>query len=80
MAQPPTWSTTFANDGGPLIVLPRDLLGYWKGSEGVSSRDDFPFGPDYARACEASTLLTISNDPFSFSCLDAPILKLNRFY
>ncbi len=54
MAQPPTWSTTFANDGGPLIVLPRDLLGYWQGSEGVSSRDNFPFGPDYTRACEAA--------------------------
>jgi hypothetical protein len=37
-----------------LIVLPRELLAYWRGTDGPPVRRDFPFGPDYARACEAS--------------------------
>jgi immunity protein 21 of polymorphic toxin system len=47
------WSIPFANDGGPLIVLPRDLLPFWHGTDGLPVSEDFPFGPDYARACEA---------------------------
>jgi hypothetical protein len=54
MARLPQWSIPFANDGGPLIVLPRELLDYWHGSEGEPARENFPFGPDYARACEAT--------------------------
>ena len=47
------WSIPFANDGGPLIVLPRDLLPCWDGTDGPPLTEAFPFGPDYARACEA---------------------------
>jgi hypothetical protein len=36
------WSQTFTNDGGPLIVLPHELLGYWTGTRS-----------DYDRACDA---------------------------
>ena len=43
----------FANDGGPLIVLPRELLDSWKGTDGRPVRKDLPFGPDYVRACDA---------------------------
>jgi hypothetical protein len=35
-------SQTFANDGGPLIVLPHELLGHWKGTQS-----------DYDRCCDA---------------------------
>jgi hypothetical protein len=43
----------FANDGGPLIVLPRELLDSWHGTDGRPVRKDLPFGPDYVRACDA---------------------------
>jgi hypothetical protein len=36
------WSQTFANDGGPLIALPYELVGYWPGIRS-----------DYDRACDA---------------------------
>lgn len=38
----PWWSQTFANDGGPLIALPHELVGYWPGTRN-----------DYDRACDA---------------------------
>jgi hypothetical protein len=47
------WSIPFANDGGPLIVLPRELLRFWKGGEGPPVSEEFPFGAYYARACAA---------------------------
>jgi hypothetical protein len=53
MARRAAWGMTFANDGGPLIVLPRELLDSWKGTDGRPVRDDLPFGPDYVRACDA---------------------------
>lgn len=53
MARRPGWSTEYLNDGGPLIVLPRELLAAWSGSEGEPTSQEFPFGPDYARACQA---------------------------
>ena len=49
-----SWSLPFANDGGPLIVLPRELLGSWRGIDGEPVREDFRFGPDYTRACDAA--------------------------
>jgi hypothetical protein len=36
------WSQTFANDGGPLIALPHELVGHWPGTQS-----------DYDRACDA---------------------------
>jgi hypothetical protein len=36
------WSQTFANDGGPLLALPHELVSYWPGTRN-----------DYERACEA---------------------------
>ena len=36
------------------MVLPRELLGHWNGSDGEPISDDFPFGPDYTRACKAA--------------------------
>jgi hypothetical protein len=36
------WSQTFVNDGGPLIVLPHELVGHWPGTRN-----------DYDRACDA---------------------------
>ncbi len=36
------WSQTFCNDGGPLIVLPHELVGFWPGTQA-----------DYDRACDA---------------------------
>lgn len=62
MARRPGWGTEFLSDGGPLIVLPRELLGSWMGAEGEPSSQDFPFGPDYARACrsnDAASLLEV---------------------
>ncbi len=53
MVQRAQWSIPFANDGGPLIVLPRELLGDWQGTLGESLDESFPFGPDDTRACEA---------------------------
>jgi Immunity protein 21 len=53
MARRATWGMRFANDGGPLIVLPREVLEYWKGADGRPVRKDLPFGPDYVRACDA---------------------------
>lgn len=59
----PWFSAQFVNDGGPLIVLPRELLGYWRGafwpmgeippgapSHGImfGSKDN-----DFDRACSA---------------------------
>jgi hypothetical protein len=38
----PWWSQTFANDGGPLIALPHELVGHWPGTRN-----------DYDRACDA---------------------------
>lgn len=57
----PTFSTWFANDGGPLIVLPRELLAYWDGTDPPSDgriiiprNSGFDFaGTDYGRACDA---------------------------
>jgi hypothetical protein len=54
-------SPWFANDGGPLIILPRELMRYWYGSDPpptgtvVTPRDPtFEFaGTDYGRACDA---------------------------
>ncbi len=54
------WSIGFANDGGPLIVLPRELLRYWHGSDGNPEGSPFgddvdqPAGDDYARACDTA--------------------------
>lgn len=48
------WSIPFLNDGGPLLVLPRELLSHWNGINGTPVSHDFPFGADYARACEAA--------------------------
>jgi hypothetical protein len=53
MAGRAAWGMPFANDGGPLIVLPREVLEYWKGTDGRPVRKDLPFGPDYVRACDA---------------------------
>jgi hypothetical protein len=53
MARRAAWGIPFANDGGPLIVLPREVLEYWKGADGRPVRKDLPFGPDYVRACDA---------------------------
>ena len=36
------WSQTFVNDGGPLLILPHELVGHWPGSRS-----------DYDRACDA---------------------------
>jgi hypothetical protein len=36
------WSQTFANDGGPLIALPHELVGHWPGTRS-----------DYDRCCDA---------------------------
>jgi hypothetical protein len=38
------WSQTFANDGGPLIALPHELVGHWSGTQ-----------LDYDRACDAGS-------------------------
>jgi hypothetical protein len=38
----PWWSQTFANDGGPLLALPHELVGHWLGTRN-----------DYDRACDA---------------------------
>jgi hypothetical protein len=51
----------FVNDGGPLLILPRELLNHWDGANTSSDKKlipkkdkDFPFaGTDYARACAA---------------------------
>jgi hypothetical protein len=43
----------FANDGGPLIALPREVLEYWKGTDGRPVRKDLSFGPDYVKVCDA---------------------------
>ena len=53
MVRRAVWGMMFANDGGPLIVLPRELLDRWKGTDGRPVRKDLPFGPDYVRACDA---------------------------
>ncbi len=55
------FSVWFRNDGGPLIVLPRELLPYWDGSEKpkdgrvIATDIDITLGEaagtDYARAC-----------------------------
>lgn len=52
MARPPGWSTEYLNDGGPLIVLPRELLAAWSGCWGEPPSQEFEFGPDYTRACQ----------------------------
>jgi hypothetical protein len=54
MARRAAWGVRFANDGGQLIVLPRELLEYWKGTDGRPVREDLPFGLDYVRACDAA--------------------------
>jgi hypothetical protein len=54
-------SAEFINDGGPLLILPRELLNDWDGCDPPSDKDRFtegdkafPFaGTDYARACAA---------------------------
>src|SRR4051794_35201939 len=57
------FSVRFANDGGPLIILPRELLPSWEGADKPSGRrvittkadewlGEFA-GTDYARACAA---------------------------
>jgi hypothetical protein len=53
MARRAACGMPFANDGGPLIVLPREVLEYWKGTDGRPDRKDLPFGPDCVRACDA---------------------------
>jgi hypothetical protein len=62
MKQRGVWSISFANDGGPLIVLPRELLGDWHGA--ADKPDDFSFSDDddaeltfkddYERACDTA--------------------------
>ena len=69
--QQPQFSMWFANDGGPLIILPRELLEYWEGTDPPSAgrviettADDFLdefAGTDYARACAAG--ITATMDP-----------------
>src|SRR5687767_149537 len=65
----PEFSPWFANDGGPLIILPRELLGYWEGSDPPSNGrviettadgclEEFA-GTDYARACAAGGWISI---------------------
>lgn len=49
-----TWSIPYLNDGGPVLALPRELLAHWQGTNGPHVGQDFPFGADYARACEAA--------------------------
>ena len=67
--QQPQFSMWFANDGGPLIILPRELLEYWEGSDRPSAGriiettvdeflDEFA-GTDYARACAAGGLVSV---------------------
>jgi hypothetical protein len=63
MAVVPEFSATFVNDGGPLIVLPRELLPCWEGgdkpTDGRIIETEWDFrapdfaGTDYARACSA---------------------------
>ncbi|HVA45061.1 MAG TPA: Imm21 family immunity protein [Pirellulales bacterium] len=62
MAQQSICGIWFVNDGGPLIVLPRELLGYWQGDTAVPGRGGSSVGSDYKRACEAvhpAALLTV---------------------
>jgi hypothetical protein len=58
------FSVPYCNDGGPLLVLPRDLVGYWDGAhppadgrvietEADSYLDEFAH-TDYARACSVT--------------------------
>lgn len=57
------FSIRFANDGGPLIVLPRELLPFWEGADKrsggrvIAAEADEGLGEfagtDYARACAA---------------------------
>jgi hypothetical protein len=35
----------FCNDGGPVLVIPADLVPYWSGAAGPGEHDD------YERAC-----------------------------
>jgi hypothetical protein len=61
------FSIPFVNDGGPLLVLPRELLHEWRGIEqrdGTVSasmeRDLGEFsGTDYARACAAGGWISV---------------------
>ena len=65
------FSVPYANDGGPLIILPRELLPYWQGSDkpshgwvittGLADTLGQLAGTDYARACAAGgTMATVS--------------------
>ncbi|HEX7376763.1 MAG TPA: Imm21 family immunity protein [Pirellulales bacterium] len=54
MVEPLVFSTKFVNDGGPLIVLPRELLRYWHGTGEMHNHDCSSVASDYRRACEAA--------------------------
>jgi hypothetical protein len=59
MPVPPKIYRWIGTGGGPHLLLPEELLGYWRGAEGWRDHRDQSDTSDYARACRVRTWLGI---------------------